>query len=403
MLHVYRKINGYHPYVTILLIATFFLTMADAASVLFLPLYLVKEVGMEPIWIGLLSGVAPLSATVGGFLSGSLSDILGRKTVLVASLFLYALSLAGFMASTQLPLLMVCMLLKGFFSGCFTPVAKALMGDVTIPEKRLKVFSLRYLTVNIAYALGPVLALSLGLEGKGEAFLLAAGTYFVAGCILFAVFRRSEMATSDAAERLTMTEAWRAVYMDRRLLFLIVGGILSAVVHGQWSVPLQQHLHHQQVDAAELFTLIIGVNSMGVILLQVPLTRVAARFTPLTSIAVGSCLFAVGMLGFGLAASWWHYVLSMLVFTIGEVLVTPAEYLLLDQITPSGLRGTYYGAQSFTALGSFAGPWVGSALLAQATGGFLAFAAYALIALVSIGVFWRGTRLARQDRTVVHG
>jgi len=403
VLHVYRKINGYHPYVTILLIATFFLTMADAASVLFLPLYLVKEVGMEPIWIGLLSGVAPLSATVGGFLSGSLSDILGRKTVLVASLFLYALSLAGFMASTQLPLLMVCMLLKGFFSGCFTPVAKALMGDVTIPEKRLKVFSLRYLTVNIAYALGPVLALSLGLEGKGEAFLLAAGTYFVAGCILFAVFRRSEMATSDAAERLTMTEAWRAVYMDRRLLFLIVGGILSAVVHGQWSVPLQQHLHHQQVDAAELFTLIIGVNSMGVILLQVPLTRVAARFTPLTSIAVGSCLFAVGMLGFGLAASWWHYVLSMLVFTIGEVLVTPAEYLLLDQITPSGLRGTYYGAQSFTALGSFAGPWVGSALLAQATGGFLAFAAYALIALVSIGVFWRGTRLARQDRTVVHG
>jgi len=403
VLHVYQKINGYHPYVTILLIATFFLTMADAASVLFLPLYLVKEVGMEPIWIGLLSGVAPLSATVGGFLSGSLSDILGRKTVLVASLFLYALSLAGFMASTQLPLLMVCMLLKGFFSGCFTPVAKALMGDVTIPEKRLKVFSLRYLTVNIAYALGPVLALSVGLEGKGEAFLLAAGTYFVAGCILFAVFRKSEMATSEAAERLTMTEAWRAVYMDRRLLLLIVGGILSAVVHGQWSVPLQQHLHHQQVDAAELFTLIIGVNSMGVILLQVPLTRVAARFTPLTSIAVGSCLFAAGMLGFGLAASWWHYVLSMVVFTIGEVLVTPAEYLLLDQITPSGLRGTYYGAQSFTALGSFAGPWVGSALLAQATGGFLAFATYALIALVSIAVFWRGTRLARQDRTMVQG
>jgi hypothetical protein len=34
--------------------------------------------------------------------------------------------------------------------------------------------------------------------------------------------------------------------------------------------------------------------------------------------------------GFGFATAWWHYILSMIVFTIGEVLVIPAKYLILN-------------------------------------------------------------------------
>jgi hypothetical protein len=42
---------------------------------------------------------------------------------------------------------------------------------------------------------------------------------------------------------------------------------------------------------------------------------------------------------------------AMIVFTLGEILIIPAEYAQIDQIAPPRMRGTYYGAQSVSELG----------------------------------------------------
>lgn len=44
---------------------------------------------------------------------------------------------------------------------------------------------------------------------------------------------------------------------------------------------------------------------------------------------------------------------AMIVFTLGEILIIPAEYAQIDQIAPPRMRGTYYGAQSVSELGNF--------------------------------------------------
>lgn len=48
-----------------------------------------------------------------------------------------------------------------------------------------------------------------------------------------------------------------------------------------------------------------------------------------------------------------------------EVPPLPSEYTQIDEITPHGMRGMYYGAQGFSELGNFIGPWFGSILLAS--------------------------------------
>jgi MFS family permease len=53
----------------------------------------------------------------------------------------------------------------------------------------------------------------------------------------------------------------------------------------------------------------------------------------------------------------------MLVFTLGEIIVIPAEYMFIDLIAPQHLRGVYYGAQNLCNLGAALGPMlVGFAL-----------------------------------------
>ena len=70
----------------------------------------------------------------------------------------------------------------------------------------------------------------------------------------------------------------------------------------------------------------------------------------------GMALFIAGLLGFSLAGSVLAWCLAMLVFTLGEIIVIPAEYMFIDSIAPEHLRGVYYGAQNLSNLGAALGP-----------------------------------------------
>jgi hypothetical protein len=52
-------------------------------------------------------------------------------------------------------------------------------------------------------------------------------------------------------------------------------------------------------------------------------------------------------------------VTAMAVFSIGEVFIVPSEFAIIDRIAPHDRRGTYFGAQTFTQLGGFVGPYLG--------------------------------------------
>lgn len=73
-------------------------------------------------------------------------------------------------------------------------------------------------------------------------------------------------------------------------------------------------------------------------------------------------------------------------------MIVPSEYIIVDRITPEGMRGTYYGAHTFNGFGNFIGPWFGGILLAE-YGGIAMFNTFGLIALLSIFFFWRGQKM----------
>jgi len=55
----------------------------------------------------------------------------------------------------------------------------------------------------------------------------------------------------------------------------------------------------------------------------------------------------------------------MAVFTVGEIIVFPAEYMFIDRIAPDHLRGMYYGAQNLSNLGAALGPVLCGLVLAN--------------------------------------
>lgn len=393
-------LKQYHPIVHTLLFGTFLIALAQSMSLLFLPIYLVKELHMDPVVIGLTVGAGPLAATFGGFIAGVVSDRIGRRKVLLASLLLSSFSFLGFVFAETPIFLITLVILIGLSNSFFTPVAKALMGDVTDADKRVRVFSLRYVVNNLGFAIGPIIGAYLALTANEVPFLIAAWLYLGFTILLHILLKRFGIKQIEAqdTEKITLRKSLHVLRSDTILLYFVIGGIICMVVHGQWSVPVSQYLENDFTNGVQLFAIILITNSVGVISIQYPITRWAEKRTPLFTIIIGCIFTALGMFLFAFSGTTVMFVISTIIFTLGEVLVIPAEYTLIDQITPKALRGTYYGAQSFNSLGSFIGPMLGGFMLKQFSGTAF-FLTMALISILSILFFWRGVHLFKNKNT----
>ncbi|MGQ3295641.1 MAG: MFS transporter, partial [Shinella sp.] len=112
----------------------------------------------------------------------------------------------------------------------------------------------------------------------------------------------------------------------------------------------------------------------------------------LNALVIGCLLFLAGELGFLASSGFWSLAISMVIFTIGEILVVPSEYMLVDGIANDRNRGSYFGAHSFSTVGNFVGPTFGGLMLG-AFGGPGMFLLFAALAVGSAILFAIGTRM----------
>jgi MFS family permease len=398
--------RAYHPVVHLLMAGTVFVMLTQSMSMPFLAIYLSQTTALGPAEIGMIIGAGPLAGTVGGFLGGVLSDRFGRRRLMLLSMLLLALAYAGFVVSSDPLILLANSVLRGLAASFYGTISKALMGDLTAPEKRFRVFSNRYLAINLGFSVGPMLGAFLGVAGNGFTFGLTAGAYLLFAAALAVACRRygvGEAAAGGEEESVRLSRIWRVLSRDVVLLLFVIGGVLLVTVHGEMSVTLSQYLQAHIADGVALFGVMMSVNGMTVLLLQAPLTRWTERFSLFRRLVAGALLMAAGEVGFAFSAEWGWFVAAMIVFTLGEILIIPAEYAQIDQIAPPRMRGTYYGAQSVSELGNFLGPWAGGLIL-SAYGGTAMFLVMAALAVASLAFYGLGRRLyeKRRERSPDH-
>lgn len=195
-----------------------------------LPL-LSKEFGVDPATAGLTISVVVLMIALVSFAYGSLSDIVGRKPVMVTSCVLLALPTLACAFSTSFPMLLVFRALQGFLIPGFTAVAVAYIGD-------------SYSEADLGPRVGGWIAASVagGLTGRVLSGLLAAGINWRAPFIFFglwtlvgaAVLARS-LPAAPSLEGAPWRDAHRGMlthFRSRRLIgsFLIGGSVFFCFI-----------------------------------------------------------------------------------------------------------------------------------------------------------------------------
>lgn len=380
------------PFLAKLLVAgSGIMSLAIAITVPFLAIFLAREMDMAPTTIGLLIGSSVFFSIFAGFLGGTLSDIFGRTRVLLCSMLGVALSFVGFYLGEHVALMFVFNATLALSTASFSPVGKALLSDLLPAGERVRWFSYQYLVANVGFAVGPLIGVFLGLSGGRSAFLVAALAYGVYFVLLAGSLRtgRAVASTPEPTEGTVLSrflDSARAVATDRRLLCLLIAGLLLESVHLRISALLAQDLDMDFADGARILAIVMATNAITVVVFQLFASKFVMRRDPVTAIVIGGVLMFAGMAGFATATTTWHFVVAMVVFSVGETFIVPSEFAVIDRIAPEDRRGSYFGAQTFGQLGGFVGPYLGGLLLATWNGTVMFFAIGSL-ALVSAAFY----------------
>lgn len=387
-------IHGFHPVVLTLVLGTVLARAASSMSIPFLAIYLARYSHAGIVANSLIIGASSLAGTVGGFIGGTISDRIGRKTVMLVALFCWSAVFVGF-GLARAPLAFVVLnLLNGLCRSFYEPVSQALMADLTPKEKRFKVYSMRYFAINVGVAVGPLAGAYFSTRNASLAFFLTGIIYFLYAVvlqILLAQFgiRRIEGETKKEA---TFGRALGVIRRDVKFRYFLAGAMIGAVSYSQMNVTLSQYLDHTFANGIGLFGTLISLNAITVVVFQLPLTALGGKRSPIASIAMGNLLFSLGNIGYAFSHNEVAFMASMFVFTLGEILCFPAGNLLIDGIAPEGMRGTYFGAQTLQNVGQFLGPLLGGILLKE-TSGTVLFTVMATMTCFGTWFYLRGDRL----------
>jgi MFS family permease len=389
-------LHQFHPIVWVLLIGTILSRGSAFMTLPFLSIYLSRHMDLSPVFIGLTIGISPLMGTVGGFIGGHLSDRFGRKKVMLISLFAIAFVYLGFMIASSPGWFILLNALNGLCNSFFEPTSQALMADVTEKENRMKAYSLRYTAINIGASVGPLLGAYLAINSAKLSFALTGSTYLLYAFVLLffmgkLVIEQEEQSTKKSVN---IKDSFRIIKTDKALLFLVLGGILVNLGYIQFDSNLPQFLQTTLTNGVFIFSVLITINAVMVVFFQMPISHFAERWKPMQTMIIGALFMAAGLFSFCFVSGsgWVTAIVSVVFLTIGEILIFPSSSVLIDELAPDHLRGTYFGAGQFRKIGNFIGPILGGYLMSQFNGRIM-FSIISLVVLASIVFFKIGNEI----------
>ncbi|MGH2676422.1 MAG: MFS transporter, partial [Actinomycetota bacterium] len=159
-------------------------------------------------------------------------------------------------------------------------------------------------------------------------------------------------------------EALRSLRADRPFVVFLGASVLAAFVYFQLAIGLPLHVSDSGLSTA-VYGFLISLNGIIIVLIELPLVRFVRRFPAPKAIAAGMSLTAVG---FGLTAvshDLVPLVLTVVIWTFGEMMAAPTSSAYVAAVAPTRLRGRYQGAFGLTfAVAAILGPVVGTGLYA---------------------------------------
>lgn len=354
------KVRSVHyPRSLWILFAGIFLNRFGSFVSVFLVLYMISR-GYTVVQAGEAVGAYGIGSLGASSFGGYLTDWLGRRYTIVLSMFSSAATMLVLSQAQTLPLIIILTGLAGMTAELYRPASSALLADLVLPEQRVTAFAWYRLAVNLGFAAGPTVAGLLASHSFLLVFTGDAVTSIAFGLLALLALPKSEK--SSAARELEQAGLWETLRVDYRYLLFLLGSTLLAFVYFQHLSTFALQVQAYGFSST-VYGLLLSVNGTCIIILELPISSMTRRLPTRPVIAVGWLLIALGFGLIAIAHTIALLILTVVIWTLGEMVHSPVSSAYVANLAPAHLRGRYQGTWGLTwSAGLIFGPVLGTLL-----------------------------------------
>jgi MFS family permease len=337
----------------------------------FLTIYMRERLAVPLTTVTLLFTLNSIAMLGAMSVAGPAVDRFGRRFAMILGLvsggsILLAMSTAG-----TLPVWALLMVLQGFFSPFYRVGSDAMVADMIEPDRRPAAYALLRMINNLGIAIGPAIGGFVTGVSYSLAFYLAAAAnlLFVTLIALFvretlpgrtATVRGSGSTGEPQAAAPKRDAGYGPVLRDRPFVALCGVFVLATIPASIMMMLLAVYAKENFGVPERQYGFIMATNAAMVVLFQYAVTRRSQKYPPLRVLALGSLFYAAGAGSVALGAGFWGFWLSMVILTVGELLIAPTGTAVAANLAPPDMRGRYMGLYGLTWGVSFGiGPVIG--------------------------------------------
>ncbi len=325
--------------------------------------------------VGVLSTAFMATRSLVAFGSGRVSDILGRKKVIVTGMTLYVIVSVGYVFADSVAALIVLRAVQGVASAMVWPVAEALIVDSVGVAWRTRALSLYVMAMNIGHVGGPVIG-GLAYEFSKIVSSNDVLTILRMPFLLLAFFTLPGLMASLAIREPSQTPALKskmhgvrprgAGIMFKRLWPFYVNGFVNGFAMGMVMSIMMVYMVEFVVKDPQSVAILMATAGFAGLFSAYPFAKIADNLGPrgrkrmlITTMTIGRISLALT----GFARTPLAMLTVLLVMNISFNAMMPLLRSIQATLAPFEARGAVFGAQqAFFNAGMALGPLIGAVL-----------------------------------------
>jgi MFS family permease len=312
-------------------------------------LYFHHVTGLPIAQVGVLMSAAAVLGLISNPLTGVLIDRFGARTVVVGGYLVRAAGFAMYPLVDNGVVMFVVVAIVAFGDVSFSPSIQSFIAEIVQGAARDKLLAAQRSLRNAGLGVGGLIAGALLAVGNDAAYhaivLTTACTYVAAAGLIRTIPNGRTFVPATGASR---KRGYRLVARNRPFLALTLLNIPSAFGYMVLAVSLPVYLTQELHTSSSLVGVLYAVNTVGIALLQIPVTRALIRYRRTRAVALGATVFAVSFIAFavlGILSTGLVLIIGVFaataLFTAGELMHGATASALVASAAPEATRGRH--------------------------------------------------------------
>lgn len=361
--------QGFSKPVWLICIATFFNSMGQIIG-MFVSLYLnTLNYNIQEISFALtIYGIGYL---LGSYMSGYFCEKYHPKDILCTSMLVNSVFITAMAFSSHLIYISIVLACSGFSNSTVRPASVLLINQLVKQQDRARTLGLRRVCINLGISITATICGVLAVISYLLVFVFAGLTIFIAGMFLLLNKEYQKIQYRRSFNESTSQESHDSAKAIRTFWIITAVYLAIVIVFNQIRTTYPIYLKEYYSAGPHILASLYFVNSMLIVLIEVPLLSYLSKVRQHILAAIGSLLIC---LGFGILPLSTHLAFlyfSCVLWSIGEILFYPTILNLMLNTMKTNLERYNALYQSTYSLGVLISPIFGALLYSFNNGNLL--------------------------------